>query len=644
MERDSLLEIAKRRIIRELIGSVRRSEAEAEQPVSPVASDSPSKPLASAAAAAPRRPAQRPEDAWYVLVVDKRALRIISAALRMFDVMEEHITDVQDIAKSRQPLPGMQALYLLSPSPASIGAFIHDFPSRERRMYAAAHLYFTSALPQEELRRIAASPAAHYVKSLKDFNLDFLAVEPRVFHLDSPMSFQNLYSPESKSIPAEVTSIASCLVSLCLSLNEYPYVRYERHERNFPEMIAKAVQLELDKLVERKAYTPRQENRATLVVCGRTVDPMAPILMEFTYQAMAYALLPIDGDKYRYKTVSNANVEETREVVLGNHDTIWANLRHKHIADTTEWLVNTFNGFLSSSKVTQVAAKKKEVTDLKEMGEAIKAMPQYVELLSKYSLHLSIASECMAAFKRRQLDRLAEAEQNMATGEDADGREAKNVMGLVAPLLNDPAVSVEDKKRLLMLYIISQEGIKEQDRKRLFDYAKLSPADQTCISNLFYLGVTLTSGARKGKSKRKKEKRKRRGDDVPYDLSRYVPRLKNVMLDAITDQLPAADFPFVREPPAGSRLQSGEARSGLKKQAAVAKWAEQKGAEDAGLAAALGGNSPRLIVFVAGGMTHSEMRSAYEVSEQETRQCYIGSTHILTPSTFLQQLSLLKSL
>lgn len=43
-----------------------------------------------------------------------------------------------------------------------------------------------------------------------------------------------------------------------------------------------------------------------------------------------------------------------------------------------------------------------------------------------------------------------------------------------------------------MLYIISQEGIKDSDRKRLIDLAKLSNTDAACISNLKYLGVTLS--------------------------------------------------------------------------------------------------------------------------------------------------------
>lgn len=64
-----------------------------------------------------------------------------------------------------------------------------------------------------------------------------------------------------------------------------------------------------------------------------------------------------------------------------------------------------------------------------------------------------------------------------------------------------------------------------------------------------------------------------------------------------------------------------------------------------------------MIIFIAGGMTYSEMRSAYELSQTFDRDVYIGkngitcshdlrystlclgSTHIITPDRFVNDLS-----
>lgn len=52
---------------------------------------------------------------------------------------------------------------------------------------------------------------------------------------------------------------------------------------------------------------------------------------------------------------------------------------------------------------------------------------------------------------------------------------------------------------------------------------------------------------------------------------------------------------------------------------------------------------PTLIVFIIGGVTYSEMRSAYEVTRdainRENWQIYIGANQIIRPDDFIENLS-----
>lgn len=48
---------------------------------------------------------------------------------------------------------------------------------------------------------------------------------------------------------------------------------------------------------------------------------------------------------------------------------------------------------------------------------------------------------------------------------------------------------------------------------------------------------------------------------------------------------------------------------------------------------------PRFIIFVLGGITFSEMRTAYEQAEKHGVNLYIGSTNTITPMEYIRDLS-----
>jgi len=554
---------------------------------------------------------------WKILVLDKLSVRIMSSCCKMKDVIDEGITLVEDLGKSRQPMPTFEVIYFVTPSKDSIERVIADF--NVDRKYKYVHIYFTDNCPENLFKQLGQSKVTKYIKTLKEVNIAFLPYESQVFSLDCQESFEAIYSPSYSSGREKVLErIAEQLSTVCATLGEYPSIRY-RQEGTNSMLLAQFLQ---NKLNAFKADNPTMgegpdKARSQLIIVDRGFDPLSVLLHELTYQAMVQDLLPIENDVYKYENQQQQGMPE-KQVLLDEDDELWVSLRHEHIAVVSQKVTTHLKDFAKEKRMGGSDSMKK--TTMRDLSNMLKKMPQYQKELSKYSTHLHMAEDCMKHYTER-VDKLCKVEQDLAMGSDAQGNPVKDPMKNVVHILLDKDIYPSDKIRIIILYIVQRGGIPENNLEKLIQHARISPADEASIRNFALLGVNIIQK----ESSKNAAKFKRMEYEATYQLSRFTPVIKDVMIQAIEDKLDQKIFPFLSG--------RGAASSKTGARSARYQWHEKKGP-------AANKSGPRLFIFVVGGMTYSEMRAAYEVTnlmrkKNQKWEVLIGSSHIWHPNDFL---------
>jgi len=608
------------------------------------------------------------------------------------------------------------------------------------------------------------------ISSLVDLQLDFLVPEHNLLLVGEPYSsIPWLYSTDSVKRDHAVSVSASKLLQACHMLApgstwSVKCAADSKLARDFAVQMlrnfnTKSVSSSPVSSNSSKQSNVRHRNSfrdATLVVLDRACDMITPLMHEFTYEAMAHDVLPLErnpaglsyfklapssSNEREQSNTSNVVVDPTRLVRFGDekNDLMWNLVRHVHIADAASEINAALHSFVESNAAArfhvQNAAKRnaqpsmapsskaptdsvineeRQSIDVSDLAKALRALPEYSVLVRQHAMHVQALSDCFSVFKSAHLDLIADLEQILAIGRNVRDKRVKSSFTLrqLNEILSRKELHVEDRLRVVLIaaavacgsgrgagevsalflgsfpekyrlnVALPQVTLNALDHVELLSKARGFMAVLKTVfgdnSDSRYSGIYRSSSKVKMRSVRKKVRKARKqhkkaasnvidyganhnvlspkehgvdeneeNDDEesdeeddehasdacrrpkePYELSRYVPPLKYIALDAIDSGLDSKMYPILE-------LNQNQTANGLH-----AHLLPIETQPKAMLLASDNEITPDykrvVVIFVLGSVSYSEVRSAYEVERLRPGVHVIVASHsVLSPGEFL---------
>ncbi|CAN4111759.1 unnamed protein product [Withania somnifera] len=602
---------------------------------------------------------------WKVLIMDKVTVKVMSSTCKMADITDQGVSLVEDLFRRRQPLPTMDAIYYIQPSKENVVMFLSDMSGREP-LYRKAYVYFSSPIPKNLVARIKNDTSViPRIGALGEMNFEYFPIDSQGFITDHERALGELFgdsAQNSRRAEATLNVMAARISTVFASLKEFPFVRYRdakgQEATNFRELVpGKLATAIWNNITTYRSSIPNYPQKETceLLILDRSVDQIAPVIHEWTYDAMCHDLLDMDGNKYVHEVPSKAGgPPEKREVLLEDQDPIWLELRHTHIADASERLSDRFTNFVSKNKAAQMEQRDGSELSTRDLQKMVQALPQYNEQKERLSTHVEIAGKINKVIREMGLRELGQLEQDLVFG-DAGTKE------VIHFLRTKQDTSGENKLRLMMIYAsVYPENLR---------LAKLSPEDMKAVKNMRMLEGSekrKPSGTfslkfdsqKKGNAARKD----RTGEEETWQLFRFYPVIEELVEKMCKGDLSKDDYQCLNNPQTTNRQVHGSSARNAPPKATTAStnprsvrsrrtpnWARSHTSDDGyssdsslkSFLTDFKNMGQRIFVFIIGGATRSELRVCHKLTSKLRREVVLGTTSLDDPPQYITKLKLL---
>ncbi|KAI9291831.1 Sec1-like protein [Neoconidiobolus thromboides FSU 785] len=475
-----------------------------------------------------------------ILLLDKDTTSYVSTVITQSNLLskEVYLIDLIDRMDSEK-LVHLKCITFLRPNNKSVSNLTQELKNPRFSEY---HLNFSNIIKKASLETLAEADENESVKVVKEVFADFIAINSHLFSLNINTKEYQLFNNynfdqfDSSTLQRSTEGI----ISVLLTLKKKPLIRYDAYSK-LSKTLAEEVQNQIDK--ENQLFRfPAEDSPPLLLILDRKSDPITPLLMQWTYQAMIHELLTINNGRVDMSSTPDIS-KDLKEIVLNiQQDPFYNSNLYMNFGDlganikkyVDEYQVKTKN----QSKIESIA----------DMKRFVEEYPEFRKLAGNVSKHVALVSELSRLVGIFKLLEVSELEQSLACN-DQHNVDFKNIIKLI----QDKKIGDSYKLKLAMLYCLRYEKSPSLNAQQLFAEMKsngVSDANLKVIdkvmeyggydqrqndlygdSNLFSKGRNVIKGLK----------------GVENVYTQHVPLLYHQLEDLVKGKLKEAQFPFIKQ-------------------------------------------------------------------------------------------------